>query len=141
MLKSLFVYLTKKKSILRFPFGLEFEGDDLLRFPTTICPCIASCIFALTESRLILCLHIRATSSVPVVSPRFCADPTHSTPDLYPRPTFALSSALSNRFSVQPKSWSCRRSRRSTPAVLLTSPGTTLTRPNDRYCPATNSPL
>lgn len=63
-----------------------------------------------------------------------------STPDdIYVR--CSLHSSILNRLSVQPKSWSCHRSRRSIPAVLLTSPGTTITRPNDRYCPATNSPL
>jgi hypothetical protein len=41
---------------------------------------------------------------------------------------------------VKPKSWSCRRSRRSTPAVLLTPPGTTTTPSNVHYCLAISSP-
>lgn len=61
------------------------------------------------------------------------------TPDTFQRPTFVC--YIPKPFLLQPKNWRCRRFRRSTPAVLLTSPGTTLTRRKDHYCPATNSPL
>lgn len=60
-------------------------------------------------------------------------------PHLLKAQALSLSLDLYN-FPVKPKSWSYHRSRRSTPAALLTPPGTTTTRPNDRCCRAISSP-
>lgn len=158
---SEFVYFFKK-SLLRFCLGPESlqKVYDLLRSFTTIIarPCIACILhhfaiyffstfdpespveYFVCNSFSFFFFFPRATFARSCGFSKDSAAYIDSTPDdIYVR--CSLHSSILNRLPVQPKSWSCHRSRRSIPAVLLTSPGTTITRPNDRYCPATNSPL